>query len=433
MTKKHLFILLLPLAFAYGCAPLNFYSKIDPYIASGDYRSADAIVEKEKKQYEGMHELLYYFDKGSLLQMLGDYKGSIKSLDAAEDKIDSLYTKSATKEISSFLSNDLNLPYEGEDFEQVMVNVMKALDFMYLDDFDGARVEAKKVNNRLNLLSDRYEGKNKYKDDAFARYLSAFSYEAEGNLNDAYIDYKKSYKAYLDYSGLYSTQVPDELKRDLLRVSQALNFTENFAAYKASFPGITYLKQNDLKSRGDVLIVIYDGMAPYKINNFVTTPVYNDKTGQTNMIRVAFPKFTTRDYKVETAAAYLPGRQFNSFISEDISSMAVKNLEEKNLLISVKAIARAAAKYWAGQAISNNGENEWLNLAVNIYNLASEQADTRSWRTLPARFHMIRMHLPPGKYNINLKLKTLDGTIREETIPVKVKEKQKKVIPVYAF
>jgi len=151
------------------------------------------------------------------------------------------------------------------------------------------------------------------------------------------------------------------------------------------------------------------------------------------MIRVAFPKFTTRDYKVETAAAYLPGRQFNSFISEDISSMAVKNLEEKNLLISVKAIARAAAKYWAGQAISNNGENEWLNLAVNIYNLASEQADTRSWRTLPARFHMIRMHLPPGKYNINLKLKTPDGTVREETIPVKVKEKQKKVIPVYAF
>lgn len=433
MTKKYTLIFLLFLAFICGCAPLNFYSKIDPYIISGDYKSADAIVEKEKKQYEGMHELLFYFDKASLLQMLGDYKASSQNLSLAEDKIDSLYTKSATKEVSAFLTNDMNLPYEGEDFEQVMINIMKSLNFMYSNDFDGARVEARKVNNRLNLLSDRYEGKNKYKDDAFARYLSAFSYEAEGNLNDAYIDYKKSYKAYTDYGGLYGTQVPEELKADLMRVSQAMHNTDDFNEYKNNFPGVTFFNQNYINARGEMLIVIYDGQAPYKISTYIQSPVYNDKTKQTTLVRVAFPKFKTRDYMIQNASVNLNGKQFDSFVSEDISTMAVKNLEEKNGLISLKAIARATAKYLAAQAISSGVKNAYLDLAVNIFNIATEQADTRSWRTLPGRFHIIRLQLNPGKYNIKLKLNMADGTVRDEVIPIKIQQRQKKVFPIYVF
>ncbi|HRU39360.1 MAG TPA: hypothetical protein P5511_05740, partial [Candidatus Goldiibacteriota bacterium] len=184
--------------FMASCAPLNFYKKVDTAIMSGQYSEADAIIEKEKNQYKGEHELLYYFDKGAILQMLGDYKASTQNLEKAELKIDELFTKSVTKELSSYFSNDLNLPYEGEDFEQVAVNIIKCLNFMYLGDFDGALVEAKKVDHRLNVLSDRNEGKNVYKEDAFARYLSGIAYEAKGEINDAYIAYRKAYGAYLE-------------------------------------------------------------------------------------------------------------------------------------------------------------------------------------------------------------------------------------------
>ena len=283
------------------------------------------------------------------------------------------------------------------------------------------------------LLSDRYEGKNKYKDDAFARYLSAFSYEAENNLNDAYIDYKKSYKAYLDYGGLYGTQVPNELKRDLLRVSEALNFTDDYANYKNTFPNISYIKQSELNTAVEVLIIIYDGMAPYKINNFVNTSVYNEKTKKNTIIKVAFPIFVTRNYAVNTVTADINGRQFRSFIAEDINTMAIKNLEEKNALISLKAIARATAKYLAKESISTNVKNSWLDLAMDVYNLASEQADTRSWRTLPARFHIIKMQLVPGRYEVKLKLNMANGTVREQSIQLQLKEKQKKAVPIFAF
>jgi hypothetical protein len=68
--------------------------------------------------------------------------------------IDKLYTKSAVDETYSFLSNDLALKYTGEDFEQVMVDILSALDYMYTGNFKDARIEVKKVNNKINLISD---------------------------------------------------------------------------------------------------------------------------------------------------------------------------------------------------------------------------------------------------------------------------------------
>ena len=53
-------------------------------------------------------------------------------------------------------------------------------------------------------------------DDAFARYLAGFAYEADGNYNDAYIDYQAAYAAYLEYEKRFGLPVPDQVKADLL-------------------------------------------------------------------------------------------------------------------------------------------------------------------------------------------------------------------------
>jgi len=86
------------------------------------------------------------------------------------------------------LSNDLTLPYEGEDFETVLINVVAALNYVLLNQWDDALVEARKVDHKLNVINDRYDKKNVYKEDAFARYLSGILYEGKGELNDAFIE-----------------------------------------------------------------------------------------------------------------------------------------------------------------------------------------------------------------------------------------------------
>jgi hypothetical protein len=431
MKKALLFITVLFMVVFTGCAPFNFYTKIDPVLMSGDYKGADAIVEESKEQYKGGHEMLYYFDKGSILQMLGDYAGSEGMLEKADLLVDQLYTKSATKEITSFFSNDLNLPYEGENFEQVMINIMKCLDYMYADNFQDAAVEARKVNNRMNLLIDKYQGKTTYKEDAFARYLSALAFEASGNINDAYIDYKNSYRAYKDYSGLYGTEVPQELKKDLLRLSEAMGFTEDYNGYKNEFGNISYVKQSDLRRGGEFVIVVYDGLAPYKESRFFMYDYYDEKTGNNNVIPIAFPHFKSRGSAIYGAEAVYGSLDYKSFVAEDVNSIALKCLEERNGLIMAKSIARAVAKFIAKQAASNNGKNELVNIVGTVYQFASEQADTRSWRTLPGRFHIIRGLLAPGKYDMAVRVTLSNGSVREQTVNLNIKQGKKEVVPLY--
>jgi hypothetical protein len=42
------------------------------------------------------------------------------------------------------------------------------------------------------------------------------------------------------------------------------------------------------------------------------------------------------------------------------------------------------------------------NILANIYNLASEQADTRSWLTLPNQIAVARQSLPAGEHILNI-------------------------------
>ncbi|HDQ25465.1 MAG TPA: hypothetical protein ENN43_01805 [bacterium] len=432
--RKHFFITALAALFLGGCAVLNFYKKVDTMIASGDYAAAADIIETEKKQYKGHHELLYYFDKGAVLQMMGEYKKSTEYLERAELLIEELYTKSVTQHLSSFLTNDMNLPYEGEDFEQVMVNIMKSLNFMYLGDFEGARVEARKVNNRLNLLADRYDEEHIYTEDPFARYLSAIAFEAAGTnqeLNSAYIDYRRSYETYVKHADIYGTEIPRSLKEDILRTAHALYRDEDLAAYKAAFGIEKFETYGSLRKRGEVILVIYDGMAPYKksVNRSMPT---KDNSGKKFFVSVAFPKFVPRGYNVENVSVSLKSRVYRGSIAADIASMAVKNLEHKNVLITLKAVARATAKYLAAQAISDGGKNQTLGLLAGIYNMASEQADTRSWRTLPARFHVIRVPMQRGKHSIEVTFETASGQ-QKRIIEVDLKPGEKKVMPIFAY
>jgi uncharacterized protein len=436
--KKHIAVLIISVflaAFLSGCAEFDVAEEgaqeqqkpatVDGCLKAALYADADAIVEAKAREQSPNDKILYLFDKGSIQQIMGNYKESTKYLHDAETLIDTLYTKSVSAEVSSFFTNDLSLPYEGEDFEQVMVNVIKALNFMYQGDFSGARVEVKKTNNRLLQISDKMEGKNEYKEDAFARYISAFCYEANGELNDAYIDYKKSFEAYEQYNANYGTAIPDVIKKDLLRLSEALHFTEQYGAYKEKFGFMPYTKQADMKGKGEVLLIIYDGQAPDKLDNGEATPYFKDKGSYVSSVEV-----TTEEDKT-----------YMSYVSEDITQIAIKNLAQKMDLIQAKNLARGAVKEIAGE-VAKQGIKEVLKnvpfgdmfggMVVDAAKQASELADTRSWKILPGRFQLVRFPAL-GAQQVKVKMFLKDGSQREKIIKVKLKAGAKKAIPVYCF
>jgi len=415
-----------------GCGPpVQQYVQVDNLLSRQQYAEADAVIVKYKSGYGERNAVLYYFDRGMMLHLAGQYAESNQFLAQAEDRIDQLYTKSVTAEGGAMLVNDNTLPYEGEDFEKVMINVIAALNYVYLGQWDDALVEARKVDHKLDLFNDQYEKKNVYKRDALAQYLSGILYEAKGEVNDAFISYRKAFEAYGDYRKSYATPMPPPLPADLLRTTAALGFTEEHQEYLKQFPDTRWLTEKELQSQSELIFISYTGRSPVKEDYFITAPV-PDVRGGTYLLRVALPKFVPLPDKVGTAEVHLVPADGGAisqrvFLAEDITAIAKKNLEDRIGRITAKAIARATAKYLASRTIRNQmaqGKgNEALagflaDVGTNIYSVVSEQSDKRSWRTLPGEIQMARLAVPPGTYTLAIEYyDSAGGLIERKTFP----------------
>ncbi|MBI3597459.1 MAG: hypothetical protein HY203_09930 [Nitrospirae bacterium] len=420
-----------------GCGPpVQHYVQVDNLQSRQQFAEADAVIVKHKAEYGERNAVLYDFDRGMMLHLAGQYAESNQVLAQAEDRIDQLYTKSVSAESGAMLTNDNTLPYEGEDFEKVMINVIQALNYVYLGEWDETLVEARKVDHKLNLFNDKYEKKNVYKQDALAQYLSGILYEAKGELNDAFISYRKAYEAYGDYRKNYGTPMPTPLPADLLRVTAALSFTEEHQDYLKQFPDTRWMTEKELQGQSELVFISYTGRSPIKEDFFITAPIPDGKGG-TYILRVALPKFVPLPDKVGTAEVHLipadgeaaSGGAISQrvFLAEDITAIAKKNLEDRIARITAKAIARATAKYLASRAIrkevaKKRGDDSLAgflaDVGTNIYSLASEQSDKRSWRTLPDRIQLARVVVLPGSYTVAVEYYDRSGgLIERKTFP----------------
>jgi hypothetical protein len=144
-----------------GCASVAtrtaHFQKIEASVQQGNY--ADAIVQLENGKgnfYQKKERVLYYLDLGALHHYNGDYDKSNELLTEAENAIEELYTKSVSKAAASLLLNDNALDYSGEDYEDIYINIFKALNYLELEKFDEAFVEIRRINQKLNLLEDKY-------------------------------------------------------------------------------------------------------------------------------------------------------------------------------------------------------------------------------------------------------------------------------------
>ena len=393
-----------------ACGPITrHYAKVDDRLVRQAYLEADSLIKQHEAQYGSRNAVLYSFDRAMTLHFAGQYAESNSHLKRAEILIEDLYTKSVMTETGAMLTNDNLLPYEGEDFEKTMVNVIAALNYVFLGEWDEALVEARKVDHKLNLLNDRHEKKNVYKEDAYARYLSGILYEAKGELNDAFIAYRKAYETYQDYRKYYKTALPPPLPRDLLRVTEALNLREEHAFYRDLFPHTTWISQEGLDQQGELIFISYDGRSPIKKDFFIDAPV-SDGQGGIYILQVALPQFVPQPTDLGNAEIHVMGSRGvvasqRTFLVEDITAIARKNLEDRIGRITAKAIARATTKYLASREIRKKAKGDPLaelltDVGTNLYSILSERSDNRSWRTLPAKIKMARLVVPPGSYTV---------------------------------
>ena len=436
-----------------GCGlSSNHYLLIDQSLAAQDARRADAIMAQAESEYGPRNRLLYSMDRGMTLHLAGEYVQSNAQLEVAAREVERLYTRSIRTETSAFLTNDTVLPYEGDPYEHVMINIIKALNYAAMGQLMDAVVEARQIDHRLNVLSDTAKEKDGYREDAFARYLTGVLYESTGDLNNAFIAYRKAYDIYDATKNWARTPMPPMLRADLLRTTDALHMTAEFEEYRRLFPNTQWVPRSEQQQLAQVVVIGYNGRAPRKEDAFLDIPislsalqlvllnrgVIHASNRQERrvadsvlyglngrVVRVALPKLIPQKTSVlhETVTLMPPAGEPISATSELVyngTALAERSLSDRLPGITTKALARAAVKFAAAEAATrgsqqavNKGDAPWVGLLVGVLThglaVASEVSDTRSWRTLPDEIQIARLWVPAGEYHSRIQALTRGG------------------------
>jgi uncharacterized protein len=428
-----------------GCSPsVNRYLLIDASLRANDPKGADAIVQQAEKDYGEKSLVLYGMDRGMTLQLVGDYQQSNAVLEQAEEELDRLYTRVIRTETLAFMTNDTVLPYEGDPYEQVLINVLKAINYAVLGQWQEALVEARRIDHRLNVLSDRTQEKGAYREDGFARYLSGILYESTGDINNAFIAYRKAYETYEATRAWSSMGVPPQLREDLLRTAEALRFTQELAEYRRLFPDTKWETSQSLERLAQVVVISYNGRAPRKEDQFLDLPISLDAlqlvllnrgivqaNRQPNravdsvlyglngrVVRVALPRLIPQKTQVPVDRVSLvqddgTNVTVNTELVHNVSALADKALSERITGITVKALARAATKFALAEGVARGAQQAagkdagplvglLVGLLAKGLAVSSEEADKRSWQTLPDEIHLARVWVPPGRYQVQI-------------------------------
>lgn len=397
-----------------GCATYSdSFGAIQQSLATRQYD--DALQALEKQAGSKTERVLYLLNKGMVLRMKRDFAGSNQSLEAAKAEMERLYAASVSENALSFVVNDATVSYAGDDYEQVLVHLYMALNYLELGQPDDARVEALQVDIKLREIGEKIPG-DKFTEDAFSRYLTGLIYEELGEWSDAMIAYRKAYDAYKKYQANFGMAIPDMLKQDLLRLAQRLGLTDEVAQYQKEF-GMALRQEGSSaqEQEGELVFVLNNGLAPIKREKAVAAsapPPSAMVDGPPVIVTIALPFYEFRPNKVLYARVSVSGKQSSTQMMEDIDAIAKASLDSRMPAITARTIARAVAKGAiqesvdrAGRRRDNDAAVELLgSLIVRVAAVATERADTRSWLTLPANIQLARLSLPPGSYDVTVDL-----------------------------
>ncbi|CAB5106387.1 hypothetical protein D3OALGB2SA_2154 [Olavius algarvensis associated proteobacterium Delta 3] len=372
-------------------------------LEAGDCASAPLLLEQEKGKYGGNSELLFLMDAGMVHLQCGNYGLAQEQFREAEQLAEALWTKSLSRNAASFLTSDYLLKYPGEDYERVMIHLMSAMGYLQSGELDEALVECRLLDSLLGLYNTKYEKKNVYKEDAFARYLSGILNEDDGELDAAFIDYLLAARAYIDYNEDYGTPMPESLQEDLLRTGVTVDRLEDAEAVLKNFPGRQWTTQTGTGAEGKIVYIQFSGNAPEKVEDRVYIPT------RRGPVTIAFPRMVMAPptcgggrLVLRSGAAVI---ESDLELVEDINRIALKNLDDRKGRVIAKTVARAVAKQVVIAGLSSQGDDDMqatIATVLNLINMAVERADTRSWRTLPGEIYMTRIFVPPGVYTLGV-------------------------------
>lgn len=157
-TTRLLCLLLLCPTLFLGCSSYVDLSSSQMHIMQGHYDKAYQNLQMQAPSLlKAQGPIIVNYDLGMLARLNKNYQESNNLLSESERLIREAYTQSITANIASFIVNDNTKAYQGEEYEDIYLNLFKALNFLALGQEESALVELNRSMEKQALLKQKYE------------------------------------------------------------------------------------------------------------------------------------------------------------------------------------------------------------------------------------------------------------------------------------
>jgi hypothetical protein len=404
---------------AFNSVFVNYPSQIASYKQQLSSETPTANITDLADNISGNDGLLYAQESGRIMQIAGDFTRSKTYYQQAIDAyqvFDDKATVSASKlgaGASSILLNDNAIPYRGPGYERIMLHQYQALNYLFSGDAQGALVEVRRSNELQSIEQARYQQSQKSVQDmangtinaqiaqlskdagsVTSSFLNAYSYYTTGLLhelasepNDAFIDYRKAAQI-----------TPDNvfLQQDLVRLAKQLGMPQ-YDEFKRRW-GDALLPTPE---QGQVIFIIERDFVPEKQSITVPFPING------NLQSASLATYQAQRQLVNNSQIQGLGAPLTAQTIANIDALAINALKEDLPAALFRQAARIYAKYQMNRSVqsSSQGGNNPIGagaIVMQIFNVITEQADRRSWLTLPRQAQIARQFIDAGSYNIHL-------------------------------
>ncbi|GGB56804.1 hypothetical protein K8B83_19810 [Shewanella inventionis] len=404
---------------AYNSVFINYPSQIAPYKQQLNSELPVANIDELANNIDGNDGLLYAQETGRIMQVAGDfersktfYQQAITAYQAFDDKAIISASKLGSG-ATSLLLNDNAIPYRGPGYERIMLHQYQALNYLFSGDAQGALVEVRRSNELQSMEQARYQQSQKSVQNmangtvdaqmaqlsrsagsVTSSFLNAYSYYITGLLhelanepNDAFIDYRKAAQI-----------TPDNryLQQDLVRLAKQLAMPQYDEFKQRWGDAITPTPE-----QGQVVFIVERGFVPEKQSITVPFPI-NDNLQSASLATYQPQSPLPFASKIQGLDTPLEAQNI-----ANIDALAINALKEDLPAALFRQAARIYAKYELNQSVQSssrraNNQVDAGALVMQIFNVISEQADRRSWLTLPRQAQIAKQFVDAGHYDIRV-------------------------------
>jgi hypothetical protein len=362
-------------------------------------------------------DLLYYLELGELQRLKARYPASQQSWTLADKQVQAWEDTAKTNpnmlfaDAASYLVNDKVRPYEGHDYEKVMLTTRMGLNFLAMGDYENARVAIKQTHEREAVIAD-VRGKEIAEVERDARTRGARTsfkelngYPVQTIDNPAVNALKNSYQSALSHylaGFVYEALGEPSLAAPGYRLANELQ--PNQPLLEEALSGLDQRVSAPDDGRTDVLFVVESGTAPARQSRQFPLPIPVNRT--LILLPISFPVMTA------TSTPTLPA-QLGIDGVESLPVAPITNIDEMPgimLRAAIRSTAKAVAQYQLQHQAQqkDNGLLGLAALALTIGSVVTESADERTWRTLPSEIAIARGRVTPGSHLVILQ--TREGT-----------------------